>query len=291
MNPFHGNKVLEDLALYAIDWGIFLRHSIDSPLMPFLFVQQGPNRHTRVLVTDGDVMAYAMEILQKEPTPYEAFVIGAEGTLSDENGTKVDAVIVQAFATDHTEGVMLAQGFEPLEKNGTFKKIDRLALLDQPPNPLPLQTNLSDAEAVPSVQAARLSRGEEGEAVMLFAVDTQPSRLMRSAHRYWWHLLQNDQGSLSGHFTLMIQPSDSLFKDFTIFLFQQMVEELQASDPGQEWQKTHRKVLSFNLQVGEEYWVKNFEEVVESPDKPPAHSLSEKQDSLIQNKPWWKFWG
>jgi hypothetical protein len=296
MNPFQDNPALQDLALYSIDWGVFLRHNLDSPIMPFLFLQKGAQRHTRVLVTDGDVFEYALKILEEETEPFQTFAIGAEGTLSDESGAKVDAIIVQAFDTSSPQGVMLAQAFEPLEKSGTFKKVDRLALLGQPPNPIPVKTEHA-APVIPgsqtTINAARVQRGKEGEAIFLFLTEDQPSRMIRAAHRYLWQLLQADEGTWSGHCSIAIQPSAHTYKDFVVFLFDNMVEELKIQGPGPQWMQAQGRQLHFNLQYGDEFWVKTFEDHLEvSPDPvaKPADSLNEKQDSLIKSKPWWKFW-
>lgn len=128
MNIFNSNDRLRELAIYALDWGVFLRHDIDSNIAPFLILQNGEDTYMRVLMTDGNPIDYAKRVLPKEEKNFEQFAIGVEGYIRDKDNNKVDAIIVQAYDVTQDKGVILAQSFKPKE-NGGFRKIDKIAFL------------------------------------------------------------------------------------------------------------------------------------------------------------------
>ena len=66
MDIFNGNRKLEEAVMYSMDWGVFLRYSLDEPIMPFVYLFNGEERQTRVLMTDGDPVEYAKRVLAKE---------------------------------------------------------------------------------------------------------------------------------------------------------------------------------------------------------------------------------
>ena len=123
MDIFNGNNRLEDLVMYCLDEGIFLRHDMDSGIAPFMYLQNGNEQKVRMLMTDGDPIEFAKSILEKEESPFEQFVIGFEGYLRDGNNNRTDAIIVQGFDVTQPKGVSIEQMFIPKE-NGEFKKID-----------------------------------------------------------------------------------------------------------------------------------------------------------------------
>lgn len=128
MNIFNSNDRLRELAMYALDWGVFLRHDMDSNIAPFLILQNGEDTYMRVLMTDGDPIDYAKRVLSKEDKNFEQFAIGVEGYTRDKDNNKVDAIVVQAYDVTQDKGVILAQSFKPKE-NGGFGKIDKIAFL------------------------------------------------------------------------------------------------------------------------------------------------------------------
>lgn len=130
MNIFNGNPRLQELAMHALDWGLFQRHNTDSGLAPFIFLQKDNDISIRVLMTDGNPVDYAKRVLAKEEVNYDQFAICFEGYLrnEDNSNTKVDAILVHTYDITQDKGVILAQTFNPKE-NGGFRKIDKMAFL------------------------------------------------------------------------------------------------------------------------------------------------------------------
>lgn len=140
MDIFNSNRRLEELTMYALDWGLFLRHDMEGGIAPFLYLQNGNEKNIRVLMTDDDPLEFAKSILQKEEEPYDLFVIGFEGYLKDHKDNRVDAIIVQGFDITEEKGVALGQKFSPKE-NGSFKKIDKIFFLGNPELIIPRKEN------------------------------------------------------------------------------------------------------------------------------------------------------
>jgi len=128
MDIFNSNSRLRELTMYAIDWGIFLRHESDSANAPFLLLKNGKDTLFRMLMTDGNPIEFATRILPGEKTPFEQFVIGYEGYLRDDNNNRVDSIIIQGYDVTQDKGVILGQMFNPKE-NGGFRKINKLMFL------------------------------------------------------------------------------------------------------------------------------------------------------------------
>ncbi|TKD57925.1 hypothetical protein [Flavobacterium sp. ASW18X] len=56
MDIFNGNRKLEELTLFGVDWGVYLRHNSDAPIAPFMYLKNGDTQYVRVLMTDGNPM-------------------------------------------------------------------------------------------------------------------------------------------------------------------------------------------------------------------------------------------
>ena len=143
MDIFNGNRKLEEVIMYALDWGVFLRHNMDEPITPYMYLFNGDEIQIRVLMKDGDPMEHAKNVLLQEESPFQQFVIGMEGLLRNETNEEIDAIIVQGFDKTQEKGVGLGQMFEPKEMNGHFKKIDRVTFLGQPDLPIELEESVN----------------------------------------------------------------------------------------------------------------------------------------------------
>ncbi|WFO17498.1 hypothetical protein M601_007425 [Cellulophaga baltica 4] len=59
MDIFNSNRKLEELVMFGIDWGIFLRHDMEGQIAPFMYLKNGDEEYVRMLMTDGDPLEYA----------------------------------------------------------------------------------------------------------------------------------------------------------------------------------------------------------------------------------------
>ena len=295
MDIFNGNRKLEELTMYTVDWGIFLRHNSDGPIAPFMHLINGGDMQVRILMTDGDPVEYARSILAKEDKPYQQFVIGMEGYLRDENNVRVDAIIVHGYDVTQEKGVVLAQKFEPKEQQGTFKKIDGITYLGSPELPVSLNRIESPDYTVEEVgfNAMALKFGELTQ-YMAFFTHENPSVIANTIKRFLRSKLTgNNASSLNGRFELLVTPdivkNDNLLK----FLVLTAIDEERATPQVKAWESQTGRKLLINLKHGETAYLTEFVEdkpVQTELEKPKPHKSSEPSTLQSEKKPWWKFW-
>ncbi|MBK8670048.1 MAG: hypothetical protein IPN89_11530 [Saprospiraceae bacterium] len=273
MDIFNGNRKLEEAVMYSIDWGVFLRHNLDGPIAPFMYLFNGEERQTRVLMTDGDPIEYAKRVLAKEEKPFQQFVIGMEGYLRDDKNERVDSIIVQGFDKTQENGVALGQMFEPKEKNGTFKKIEKITFLGNPELPLEIENldnpNYSVEEIGFNAMALKFS---ELTQYLAFFTHSNPSVIANTMKRFLRSkIMDSNADSLSGRFELQITPGMINHDDFLKFLVLNAVEEERKLPHGIEWEKrTGRKIL-LNVKHGDKDYLTEFaNEKQEVKDKPKS---------------------
>ena len=281
MDIFNGNRKLEEAVMYSMDWGVFLRYSLDEPIMPFVYLFNGEERQTRVLMTDGDPVEYAKRVLAKEKEPYQQFVIGMEGYLRDNQNKRVDSIIVIGFDKTQEKGVALGQMFEPTEKNGTFKKIEKVIFLGNPEMPLKLEKSANPNYSVEEIgfNAMTLKFGELTQ-YLAFFTHANPS-VIANAMKKFLHskLMDKHRDSLSGRFELQVTPGMINHDDFLKFLVLNAVEEERKSPHGIEWEKrTGRKIL-VNVKHGDKEYLTEFENEKKGPNEKPKSAEPKKKEA------------
>ncbi len=258
MDIFHGNQQLEEAVLYALDWGLFLRHDLEGPIIPFLYLFDGTEMRTRVLVTDGDPVDYAARVLAEEEKPFRQFVIGMEGYIQEEEHERVDAIIVQGFDRSQKKGVTLAQMFSPKEQGGGFKKIDKASFLGHPKLPIPLEP-LDDPDYTAEEMGFNAIALKVEGLIQYLAFFTHPSpSVVANAIRKFLRSKLSDPAAdtLNGRFDLQLTPGSVSHHDFLKFLVRQAVEDEKKSPHGQAWeQQTGRKIQVNVTQGGHQYLV------------------------------------
>lgn len=273
MDIFNGNRKLEEAVLYSIDWGVFLRHNLDGPIAPFMYLFNGEEKQIRVLMTDGDPVEYAKRVLAKEEKPFQQFVIGMEGYLRDENNERVDSIIVQGFDKTQEKGVALGQMFEPKEKNGTFKKIEKVTFLGSPELPLGIEKLDNPNYSVEEIEfsAMALKFGELTQ-YLAFFTHANPSVIANTIKRFLRSkLMDSNADSLSGRFELEVTPGMINHDDFLKFLVLNAVEEERKSHHGIEWEKRTGRQILLNVKHGNKEYLTEFEnKKKESNEKPKS---------------------
>lgn len=247
MDIFNGNRKLEELTLFGVDWGIYLRHNSDAPIAPFMYLKDGDTQYVRVLMTDGDPLAYAKQVLLSEEKPYQQIVIGFEGILRDEQGEGTDAIIVHGFDVTQPKGVSLGQRFLPKEK-GKFKKIDRIVYLGNPDIPISLQHTENPDYSVEEIgfNAIRLKSEENGlENYMAVFTHNSPSVIANTIKRFLRAKFNDESSSnLDGEFKLQITDNCVKNEDLLRFLVKNAIEEELEDEGAVQWRKkTGRGIL------------------------------------------------
>jgi|GEM_PF-2636022 len=280
MDIFNGNRKLEEAVMYSIDWGVFLRHNLDGPIAPFMYLFNGEEKQTRVLMTDGDPVEYAKRVLAKEEKPFQQFVIGMEGYLRDENNERVDSIIVQGFDKTQEKGVALGQMFEPKEKNGTFKKIEKVIFLGSPELPLGIEKLDNPNYSVEEIgfNAMALKFGELTQ-YLAFFTHANPSVIANTMKRFLRSkIMDSNADSLSGRFELQVTPGMINYDDFLKFLVLNAVEEERKSPHGIEWEKRTGRQILLNVKHGDKEYLTEFEnKKKESNEKPKSEELKNEE--------------
>ena len=142
MTGFNNNNRLQDHIMYALNWAIYLRHNIEDNLIQFLFEWEDEKIYKNMLQSGGDPEEFAYEVAKKSERNSDQFVLGYEGMLTDESGNKMDAIIIKGYDKTQSNGVFIAQLFNPKEKGGRFGLIDKPMLIANPNLPFEVNPNI-----------------------------------------------------------------------------------------------------------------------------------------------------
>lgn len=307
MDIFNGNRKLEEVIMYALDWGVFLRHNMDEPITPYMYLFNGDEIQIRVLTTDGDPMEHAKNVLLQEESPFQQFVLGMEGFLRNETNEEIDAIIVQGFDKTQEKGVGLGQMFEPKEMNGHFKKIDRVTFLGQPDLPIELVESENPDYTVEEIgfNAIATKNGEFTKYAAFFT-HSNPSMVANSiTHFLRAKIGDEDSGAISGRFDLTITPGLIQNDEFLRFLVVNAIEEEKVSDFTQEWEGNTGRAILVNCKHGEVEYYNEIEPDAEESQPDSTDDITIPSNERVEDikpitnvdkvknpdgKPWWKRW-
>lgn len=299
MNLFQGNGKLEEVIFTGLNYAFYSRHEQKEMLIPFMMLHKdGNSKLVRVLV-DGDPLESFRKLLQNEPDSYDQIALCFEGRVPH-NGAKQDALIVQGFDTSQEKGFMFLQRFTGIESGKPFQKLGNPALVSMDevlPVPLVARTrNKSIEEPYVSAIAFKGAAGEMHRTIL--AGHPSPSILAIHLFEEVLNLLDRKEPSFSGKFILKFVPDSMPFDGFTVFIFNQLVQDLKSHPLVQNWEQQFKKTLRIELNYPENEGAAEIPTPSEAPktespkSENPELSLKSKQDSQSKNpvKPWWKFW-
>jgi hypothetical protein len=258
MDIFSGNRRLEELVMFGIDWATFVRHDLDGMIAPFMYLQNGKDQYVRKLITDGDPVEFAKQILQNEEKPYEQFIIGFEGFLRDDNNNRVDAVIIQGFDVTQDKGAALGQMFLPKEKGG-FKKIGKVTFLGNPDLIVDKKVNPAADYSVEEIGFTAIAT-EKDDLTSYTAVFSheQPAVIANSVKHFLRSKFTGEKsGELSGHFDLNVPNGRVRHEEFLIFVITNAINETLASDAANNWQRSTGRQISITFKNGDKVLYQN----------------------------------
>lgn len=272
MDIFNSNRRLEELTMHALDWGLFLRHDSEVGIAPFMYLQNGNEKSTRVLMTDKDPIEFAKSILQKEEKPFEQFVIGFEGYLIDDNNNRVDSIIVQGFDITQEKGVALGQMFNPKE-NGGFKKIDKITFLGNPDLILSMKENHNADYSIEEIGFNAIAMSDDNNLTSYVAVfcHDNPSVVANTIKRFLRSKIGGEKkNELSGKFELNIPEGQINYDQFLKFLVANSIEEEIQSENSKIWTTQTNRKFDIVCKNGESIIFKSSDYVAEklSSNKP-----------------------
>ena len=300
MDIFNGNRKLEQVAMYGIDWGMFIRHNIEETTIPFMWLFDGEETTVNVLMTD-DPFEYGMKLLEKEDRSWQQVVIGVEGFLKNESGEKVDSLIVQAFDVSQEKGVSLGQMFIPKEKTGTFSKVDTPAFLGSVD--LPFSTRPRQELGYEGTKPGYTNMIMKDNSAMLMAGHPNPS-VAANVFKMFIRSKLNQGNAFNGKFSLRIYvytPSNE-FAKYTIL---NAINDEREAPASKAWEERTGNKIQINVRHDQTVWQTEYtveKKVVErnNQEKPTQTKSDQIQSKLSSNdtksskgagsKPWWKFW-
>lgn len=265
MDIFNSNRRLEELTMYALDWGLFLRHDSEGGIAPFMYLQNGKDKFTRVLMTDGDPMEFAKSILQKEENPFEQFVIGFEGYLRDDKNNRVDSIIVQGFDISQDKGAALGQMFNPKE-NGGFRKIDKTIFLGNPELIISKKENNNADYSIEEIGFNAIAMSDDNNLTSYVAVfvHQNPSVVANTIKRFLRSKIGGEKkDELSGKFELNIPAGQISNDDFLKFLVTNSIKEEIQSENSKIWSSQTKREFDIVCKNGDNIIFKSSDYVTE----------------------------
>jgi hypothetical protein len=131
---------LADIAFLALNHGIYSIQDGEDPLIPFVISEQaeGKRKLSRYVseATVGDSKGWVLEeslaqarlAVSQLPSSVTAYAIAHDGYITIE-GTKYDAIFVEASERGRTAAVIMAQRYIPKTAQQSFQRVGNPALL------------------------------------------------------------------------------------------------------------------------------------------------------------------
>lgn len=289
MDIFNSNRKLEELVMFGVDWGVFLRHDIDGPIAPFMHLKNGNEQYVRMLMTDGDPLEYAKKVLEKEEKPFQQFIIGFEGYLRNEKNERVDSIIVHGFDISQEKGVSLGQMFSPKEK-GNFRKIDKITFLGNPDLILPLKQEANPDYSVEEIgfNAVAIS-DKEKDLTKYLAVFTHdnPSVIANTIKRFLRSKFSSeDSKKLSGDFVIEIPDNCVKNTELLTFLVKNAITEEMLENSTKNWSDNYQRPISIQAKYNGKiiFDTKQFEESLIEKTESNQEDLSKDSISELDAK-------
>jgi hypothetical protein len=127
------SKRLADIALFALDHGIHSIQDGEGPLIPFVISEQadGKRKLDRFFAdTLEESLARARQAVSELPSSVTAYALAHDGFITH-NGTKNDAILVEASERGRTRSIQMAQRYTPKTPQHNFQRIGNSAYLGE----------------------------------------------------------------------------------------------------------------------------------------------------------------
>ena len=261
MDIFQGSKELEDAALKGIEWGLFLRHDMASPIQSFMILHCGGKKTMRVIVDDENPMATAKKLLENEEEPFNYVTIGAEVALKGKDGDKVDAILVEAFDVSLEKGISLCQSFRGKE-DGEFQKIGHINFVSQPELGIPVREKVETEEVEPTAVNGIQTQNDDGlvNHVAMFT-DSDAFQIGYETRKYLRAKLSDEKAyEHSGKFELIVTPNEKIHREFLDFMLRNVFTEIAQGEDGQHWEESTNRKLDVVIKYDEEIVAEKDEE-------------------------------
>lgn len=241
------NAILIDLANSLLNESLFLRHDSEEKTIPFMQLISANEISTILLTVDTDPIAYAQSILLKRRKKYRHILIVHEASINDENGNRVDAIIIDAFDVSKKKGIQIAQRFSS-KSTGEFRKIGNITTLGFPSLIVKLQNSNTEYSSITKPHFNTEIRNNNNN---LLSIHTElhhntPSVISKSIYNYVNEkLLSDESNTFNGLFEIKIKPTTSIQKtDLLKFLCVNAINEILASETRKHWTRKNKRPVT-----------------------------------------------
>ena len=121
-----------DLVFFALDHGVDSVRASGGPLTPFIVVEQDGKRELHRFATERleDGQQRAREAVAALPSSATAYALAYDGYVTVQ-GTKFDAILVEASERGRPAGVRMTQRYTPKKFLRSFQTVGNPALLGE----------------------------------------------------------------------------------------------------------------------------------------------------------------
>ena len=129
---------LADIAFFALDHGIYSIQDGEGPLIPFVISEKTAGKRKLDRYVSGDSGGWVLEeslaqaqlAVSRLPSDVTAYAIAHDGYVTIQ-GTKYDAILVEASERGRPRAVLLAQRYIPKTEQQSFQRIGNAAFLGE----------------------------------------------------------------------------------------------------------------------------------------------------------------
>ena len=245
MDIFQDNKELEDLAIFGIEWGLYTRHDLETPLLPYMFLVHGNEMSAKKLVGEGDPFELANKALEADNSEFDYFVIGSEVNTTNKEGEREDAILIRAFDVALEFGVSLSKRFIAKESGG-FEPISNITFMGKPELPIPIREH-TFTEEIEEVAVHGLELNDEAGLINFVGTFTGDDafKVAKAARGYLQGKLNDPEAyNFSGEFSVFFVPNEKILRPFLNFLAQHIQTDLIEGEDGRHWEESTGRKLN-----------------------------------------------
>ena len=121
-----------DLVFLALDHGVDSVRESGGPLIPFVVYEEDGEIKLQRFVTDRleEGPEQARQAIAASPASISAYALAYDGFITVE-GTKFDAILVEASERGRPAGILMAQRYSINGSSGSFETVGNPALLEE----------------------------------------------------------------------------------------------------------------------------------------------------------------
>ncbi len=241
------NLTLLELALSALNESLYLRHDKEEKMAPFVHLSTKTDSYIGYLKKDTDPILQVQDLLKNQKHIYTYITIGHESTLKDDNGNRVDAILITVFDVSQAKGIQIAQLFSA-KNTGEFKKIGPIITLKSPPLIVSLHESKKDkTQNDPPHFDTEIRTNDRGlKSIHTKISHDSPSLISQSISHFLSEKIKKElDKSFGGCIEINIYERSPIHKKGLLkFLCTNTINEFIDSKSCKIWIKKHKKALT-----------------------------------------------